>query len=52
MSDGSVIVKQRQLAIRREMDRRGFALKVLSLDTVIPQLQAIVDEADSIRGAA
>lgn len=33
MHSGSTIVKQRQLAMRREMDRRGIALKVVSLDS-------------------
>jgi hypothetical protein len=34
--DGSRIVKQRQLAIRREMDRRGILLKIVSQDSGIP----------------
>lgn len=33
MPSGSTIVKQRQLAIRREMDRRGITLKVVALDS-------------------
>ncbi len=36
MSDGSAIVKQRQLAVRREMDRRGISLKAVSMDSGIP----------------
>lgn len=36
MCDDSAIVKQRQLAIRREMDRRGIALKVLAQDSRVP----------------
>lgn len=34
--DGSRIVKQRQLAIRREMDRRGLLLKIVAQDSGIP----------------
>lgn len=33
MCDASKIVKQRQLAIRRELDRRGITLKVVSMDS-------------------
>ena len=36
MCDGSSIVKQRQLVVRREMDRRGISLKAASLDSGIP----------------
>lgn len=36
MRDGSSIVKQRQLAVRREMDRRGISLKATSMDSGIP----------------
>jgi len=36
MCDGSQIVKRRQLAIRREMDRRGISLKAAALDSGIP----------------
>lgn len=36
MTDGSKIVKQRQLAIRREMDRRGILLKIVAADAGIP----------------
>lgn len=36
MHDGSTIVKQRQLAMRREMDRRGIALKIVAADSGIP----------------
>lgn len=36
MTDGSRIVKQRQLAIRREMDRRGLLLKIVAADSGIP----------------
>lgn len=36
MCDGSKIVKQRQLAIRREMDRRGLLLKIVAADSGIP----------------
>ena len=30
------IIRERQLAIRRELDRRGIALKVVSYDSKIP----------------
>lgn len=33
MSSGSTIVKRRQKDIRRELDRRGIALKVVAMDT-------------------
>lgn len=33
---GSRIVKQRQLAMRREMDRRGILLKIVAQDSGIP----------------
>lgn len=36
MSDGNTIVRDRQLVIRREMDRRGISLKAVSLDSGIP----------------
>lgn len=36
MCDGSTIVKQRQLAVRREMERKGISLKAVSLDSGIP----------------
>lgn len=36
MSDGVRIVRQRQLAIRREMDRRGIAMKQVEFDSGIP----------------
>lgn len=36
MSDGVTIIRQRQLAMRREMDRRGIALKAVSFDSTIP----------------
>jgi hypothetical protein len=32
-TDGYTIVRQRQLAIRRELDRRGVALKAVSFDS-------------------
>jgi hypothetical protein len=32
-NDGYAIVRQRQLAIRRELDRRGVALKAVSFDS-------------------
>ena len=32
IADSYTIVRQRQLAIRREMDRRGIALKVVAMD--------------------
>lgn len=35
-SDSSTIMRQRQCAIRRELDRRGIALKVVSFDSGIP----------------
>jgi hypothetical protein len=36
MADGSRIIRQRQLAIRREMDRRGLLLKIVAQDSGIP----------------
>jgi hypothetical protein len=36
MTDASTIIRQRQLAMRREMDRRGIALKAVSFDSSIP----------------
>ncbi len=36
MNDVDDIVRQRQLAIRRELDRRGIALKAVSYDSRIP----------------
>lgn len=36
MQPASSIVKQRQLAIRREMDRRGIHMKVVASDSGIP----------------
>lgn len=36
MADANMIVRDRQLAIRREMDRRGISLKAVSLDSGIP----------------
>lgn len=33
MPSGSTIVKQRQLAIRRQLDKRGIALKVVAMDS-------------------
>lgn len=36
MADVSEIVRQRQTGIRRELDRRGIALKVVALDSNIP----------------
>jgi hypothetical protein len=36
MADAVKIVRQRQLAIRREMDRRGIALKQVEFDSGIP----------------
>lgn len=36
MSDSNTIVRERQLVIRREMDRRGISLKAVSLDSGIP----------------
>jgi hypothetical protein len=36
MRDGVTIVRERQLAIRREMDRRGIALKQVEFDSGIP----------------
>jgi len=35
MRDTNMIVRERQLAIRREMDRRGISLKAVSLDSGI-----------------
>lgn len=34
--DGNSIVRERQLVIRREMDRRGISLKAVSLDSGLP----------------
>lgn len=36
MADANMIVRERQLVIRREMDRRGISLKAVSLDSGIP----------------
>jgi hypothetical protein len=36
MSDNSSIMRQSQLAMRREMDRRGIAMKAVSFDSGIP----------------
>lgn len=36
MSDSNTIVRERQLVIRREMDRRSISLKAVSLDSGIP----------------
>jgi hypothetical protein len=36
MSDVSSIVRQRQLAMRREIDRRGIALQAVAYDSGIP----------------
>ena len=36
MADANSIVRERQLVIRREIDRRGIALKAVSLDSGIP----------------
>lgn len=36
MVDGNTIVRERQLVIRREMDRRGISLKAVSFDSGIP----------------
>lgn len=36
MSDANEIVRQRQSAIRRELDRRGIALKAVSFDAGLP----------------
>ncbi|WP_310530693.1 hypothetical protein [Novosphingobium sp.] len=36
MSDSSTIVKRQQLAIRRELDRRGIHLKQVQFDSRIP----------------
>lgn len=36
MSDANEIVRQRQSAIRRELDRRGIALKAVSFDASLP----------------
>ncbi len=34
--DASTIIRQRQLAMRRELDRRGIALKAVSFDSGVP----------------
>jgi len=36
MRDANMIVRERQLAIRREMDRRSISLKAVSFDSGIP----------------
>jgi len=36
LTDVDMIVRQRQLAMRREIDRRGIALKAVSYDSGIP----------------
>ncbi|MBO9624144.1 MAG: hypothetical protein J7500_15660 [Sphingomonas sp.] len=36
MSDANSIVRERQLVIRREIDRRGIALKAVALDSNLP----------------
>lgn len=36
MRDANAIVRDRQLVVRREMDRRGISLKAVSLDSDIP----------------
>lgn len=36
MPDGVTIVRERQLVIRREMDRRAISLKAVSLDSGVP----------------
>jgi len=36
MADVSTIMRERQRAIRRELDRRGIALKAISFDSGIP----------------
>lgn len=36
MNDENAIVRERQLAIRRELDRRGIALKAVALDAQMP----------------
>lgn len=36
MRDNSTIIRERQLAIRRELDRRGIPLKVVAFDSGIP----------------
>lgn len=36
MRDNVVIVRERQLGIRREIDRRGIALKIVAADSRIP----------------
>ena len=36
MPDANMIVRERQLVVRREMDRRGISLKAVALDSGIP----------------
>ncbi len=36
LPDGNTIVRERQLAIRREMDRRGLSLKAIAMDSGLP----------------
>lgn len=36
MADATTIIRQRQLVMRREMDRRGIALKAVSFDSGMP----------------
>ena len=36
MADSVTIIRERQCVIRRELDRRGIALKAVALDSDIP----------------
>ena len=36
MQRESIIVRERQLVIRRELDRRGIAMKIVAMDSAIP----------------
>lgn len=41
MRDANTIVRDRQLAIRREMDRRGISLKGVSFDSGVPYASTV-----------
>ena len=41
MADANTIVRERQLVVRREMDRRGVSLKAVSLDSGIPYASVV-----------
>lgn len=41
MPDANTIVRDRQLVVRREMDRRGISLKAVSFDSGIPYASVV-----------